>query len=320
MEQKQSGVLGQNTCKMKIKGFTLALALFWPMISFAQLLKIQIVNSQNKEPIAHVAVFSKDNKEGTYADEKGNVQFEFNPSTDTILFSAIGFELLRLSLKQAQQNNNVALNPVVLNLPDVTISSNQAKIEEKSFGFFKRFRGLPGFAVYSNMNNPYALLVNNPNEQTGWINKIRIRFAVSSSKIADTYRIQLRIYKNENGKPGEDLFTLPFVNINPSQQSLEQEIPERQLLFPKEGVFIGYDALGYTDQKGTYHSFKRGQKVPIGKKGEWSDYLAPGVAIDKKHKQVEVFEANGLGAWYKSFMVRWGVPMFGVVVSSPSTK
>lgn len=305
---------------MNINFFILLCCLCGTPYALSQTIKLQIVNSQTGEPIAHVAVFSKDNKEGTYADEKGNVQFEFSSSKDTILFSAIGFELLYVSLKKALQSNRMSLNPITLNLPDVTISSKQTKIEEKGLGFFRRFRGLPGFAVYSNMNNRYALLINNPNEQTGWINKIRIRFAVSSSKIADTYRIQLRIYKNENGKPGEDLFTLPFVNINTSQQSLEQEIPDRQLLFPKEGVFIGYDALGYTDQKGTYHSFKRGQKVPIGKKGEWDDFLAPGVAIDKKHKQVEVFEANGLGAWYKSFMVRWGAPMFGLVVSSPSTK
>lgn len=282
----------------------------------AQTLNLKIVNAQTQEAIPYVAIFSKDNKEGSYADEQGRFVFEFSPGVDTILFSAVGFSLEKMSLNQALGSKILALTPIVVNLPDVTILSKSQKEVETNLGYFKRFRGLPTFAVHTNINNRFALLIKNPLEKPGWVNKLRVRFDVEPSKIAAFYRIQLRVYANDAGKPGKDLLSvIQPVDIETNQQSLTQEISSRHLLFPVEGVFLGYDVLGYADKQGAFHLFKRGQKVPIGKKMEWDDFLCPGVAVDKKQKVVEVFEANGLGPWYKSFIVQFGAPMFGIVAS-----
>lgn len=282
----------------------------------AQTINLKIVNAQTQEAIPYAAVFSKDNKEGSYADEKGRLSFEFSPTVDTILCSAVGFGLEKMTLEQALRSKSLALHPTVMNLPDVTIFSKSQKEVETNLGYFKRFRGLPTFAVHTNINNRFALLIKNPLEKPGWVTKLRVRFDVEPSKIAAFYRIQLRVYANDGGKPGKDLLSvIQPVDIETNQQSLTQGIPYRQLLLPVEGLFLGYDVLGYTDKQGAFHPFKRGQKVPIRKKMEWEDLLCPGVAVDKKQKSVEVFEANGLGSWYKSHIVQFGAPMFGLVAS-----
>ena len=282
----------------------------------AQTINLKIVNAQTQEAIPYAAVFSKDNKEGSYADEKGNLSFEFSQTVDTVQFSAVGFGLEKMALKDALKIKTKALQSLVISLPDVIISSKGLKKYEKNFGYYKRFRGIPAFGVHTNINNRFALLIDNPTEQEGWVTKVRVRFDLSFTKAANFYRIQLRVYANINGKPGTDLLTtFKAMDIKSSQQSLEQEIPEGTLPFTSKGVFIGYDVLGYEDAKGMFHPFKRGQKVPIGKKMEWDDFLCPGVAVDKKQKAVEVFEANGLGPWYKSHIVKFGAPMFGLVAS-----
>ncbi len=282
----------------------------------AQTINLKIVNAQTQEAIPYAAVFSKDNKEGSYADEQGRFAFEFSPTVDTILCSAVGFGLEKMTLEQALKSKSLALRPTVMNLPDVTILSKSQKEVETKLGYFKRFRGLPTYAVHTNINNRFALLIKNSIEKPGWVTKLRVRFDVELSKIAAFYRIQLRVYANDGGKPGKDLLgVIQPVDIETTQQSLTQEIPSRQLLFPLEGLFLGYDVLGYTDKQGAFHPFKRGQKVPIGKKMEFDDFLCPGVAVDEKQKSVEVFEANGLGPWGKSHIVKFGAPMFGLVAS-----
>lgn len=282
----------------------------------AQTINLKVINAQTQEAIPYAAVFSKDNKEGSYADEKGDLSFEFSQTVDTILCSAVGFGLEKMTLEQALRSKSLALHPTVMNLPDVTILSKSQKEVETNLGYFKRFRGLPTFAVHTNINNRFALLIKNPIGKHGWVTKLRVRFDVELSKTAAFYRIQLRVYANDGGKPGKDLLSaIQPVDIETTQQSLTQGIPSRQLSFPLEGVFLGYDILGYTDKQGVFHTFKKGQKVPARKKTEFDDFLCPGVAVDKKQKPVEVFEANGLGSWGKSNIVKFGAPMFGLVAS-----
>jgi hypothetical protein len=104
----------------------------------AQTLNLKIVNAQTQEAIPYVAVFSKDNKEGSYADENGAFSFEFSASVDTIMFSAVGFSLEKMSLKQALGSKILALTPIVVNLPDVTVPSKDAKIGARNLGYFKK--------------------------------------------------------------------------------------------------------------------------------------------------------------------------------------
>ena len=68
-----------------------------------QTINLKIVNAQTQEAIPYAAVFSKDNKEGSYADEKGVFSFEFSATIDTILLSAIGFQTLKMALHDLQQ-------------------------------------------------------------------------------------------------------------------------------------------------------------------------------------------------------------------------
>lgn len=299
---------------MKFK--TLLLAMVISVITLnAQTINLKIVNAQTQEAIPYAAVFSKDNKEGSYADEQGNLSFEFSPTVDTVLFSAVGFSLGKMSLKQALGSKMVMLTPSVVNLPDVTVSSRGAKIVAKEFGYFKRFRGFPTASSMTNVCNRFALLIHNSATKLGWITSVRIRFQASPSKIASSYRILLRVYQNNEGRPGEDILeSITPVDIRNNQQSLILAIPWGEAPFPMEGVFVGYDVLGYSDSKGTFHRFKTGQKAPS-KDKDWPDFLSPSIAVWQKEKTEMIYEANGLGKWSRSHMTRYGIPMFGIVAS-----
>lgn len=282
----------------------------------AQSLTLKIVNAHTKEAIPYAAVFSKDNKEGSYADENGAFSFEFSASVDTIMFSAVGFQTQRVALQGVNNDRKVELQPIKFDLQVVTITDTKSKKENVALGYFKRFRGIPTSSAATNGNNRFALLIQNTIERRAWITKLRIRFNVNQSSVATRYRVRLRIYSNKEGKPSEDMLVLEKpIDIRDNQQSLEYDITYGSIAFPPEGVFIGYDVLGYTDKTGNFHVFKSGQNGQKKKSG-WSDFLCPEIAVWPNAKEKEVFEANGLGPWRKSPMLfRLGAPMFGIVAS-----
>lgn len=282
----------------------------------AQTLNLKIVNAQTQEAIPYVAIFSKDNKEGSYADEQGVFAFKFSANVDSILISTIGFQTQKMALQSLYQARKLELQPIKLDLPVVTITDAKSKKENVALGYFKRFRGIPTFSVSTNFNNRFAMLIKNSIEERAWITKLRIRFSVNQSSVASYYRIRLRIYANNEGEPGKDILALAQpIDIRDNQQSLEYAIPYGSIAFPPEGVFIGYDVLGYKDETRSFHMFKSGQNVPR-KKSEWYDFLCPSIAVWQKANEKQVFEANGLGSWRKSpLLFGFGAPMFGIVVS-----
>ena len=279
----------------------------------AQTLNLKIVNAQTQEAIPYVAVFSKDNKEGSYADEQGRFVFEFSPGVDTILFSAVGFSLEKMSLNQALGSKILALTPIVVNLPDVTVTSKEAKVGERNLGYFKKNGNKMFFS--SNQQNRIALLIKNPLEQNVWISKLQFQFSGWGDDIVKIYRLKLRTYANNEGAPGSDLWSNEgWLDLDSQKNKLEYAIPSRTLPLPAEGVFIGFDFLGYVDKKGTYHPFVKGQLMKQ-KSSSYPNVMAPKMSVLKDEKGMIVFNANGLGAWQRSSVEQFGAPMFGIVAS-----
>jgi hypothetical protein len=279
----------------------------------AQTLNLKIVNAQTQEAIPYAAVFSKDNKEGSYADEQGRFSFEFGAGVDTILFSAVGFSLEKMSLKQALGSKILALTPIVVNLPDVTVTSKDAKIGARNLGYFKKKGNKMFFST--NQHNRIALLIKNPLEQNAWVSKLQFQFSGWGDDVVKIYRLKLRIYANNEGTPGSDLWSHEgWLDLDSQQNKLEHAIPSRTLPLPAEGVFIGFDFLGYVDKKGTYHPFVKGQLMKQ-KSSSYPNVMAPKMRVLKDEKGMIVFNANGLGAWQRSSVEQFGAPMFGIVAS-----
>lgn len=278
----------------------------------AQTINLKIVNAQTQEAIPYAAVFSKDNKEGSYADEKGEISFEFSQTVDTVLFSAVGFSLEKMSLQQTLGSKIVALTPSVVNLPDVTVSSKGAKVVERNLGYFKKKGNKMSFAT--NQHNRIALLIKNPIEQNTWVSKLQFQFSGWGDDVVKTYRLKLRIYANQEGKPGLDLWSHDgWLDLGSQQNKLEYVIASRVLHLPAEGLFIGFDFLGYVDKNGGYHPFVKGQLTPT--KTIYPKVMSPIMSVLKDEKGMIVFQANGLGAWQRSTVEQFGVPMFGIVVA-----
>lgn len=279
----------------------------------AQTLNLKIVNAQTQEAIPYAAVFSKDNKEGSYADEKGSFAFEFSMSVDTILFSAVGFSIGKMSLKQALGSKILALIPIMVNLPDVTVTSKEAKIGERNLGYFKKNGNKMSFS--SNQHNRIALLIKNPLEQNAWVSKLRFQFSGWGDDVVKIYRLKLRIYANNEGVPGSDLWSHEgWLDLDSQQKKLEFAISSRSFFLPPKGVFIGFDFLGYVDKTGTYHPFVKGQLMKQ-KSSSYPNVMAPKMSVLKDEKGMIVFNANGLGAWQRSAVEQFGAPMFGIVAS-----
>jgi hypothetical protein len=296
---------------MKLKTLLLVMVISATTLS-AQTINLKIVNAQTQEAISYAAVFSKDNKEGSYADEKGEFSFEFSQTIDSILFSAVGFSIVKMELKQALGTKTVALTPSVVNLPDVIITSKEAKVVEQNLGYLKKNGDKMFFAT--NQHNRIALLIKNPIEQNAWVTKLQFQFSGWGDDVVKTFRLKLRVYANEEGKPGSDLWSHDgWLDLDSQQNKLEYSMSSRILLLPAEGVFIGFDFLGYVDKEGEYHSFVKGQLAQ--KKKIFPNVMSPKVKVLKDEKGMIVFQANGLGAWQRSSVEKFGVPMFGIVAS-----
>lgn len=204
---------------------------FFANFVFAQT-KIKIIDSDSQKGIPSATVYFNKNTSYKNAESDGSIEISQDENISEI--QVFGYE----NLKVSQFQNVYALKPVYKNIDEIAIlkSRNTTQIE---VGRIKKERF---YTAFNSGGSKFSVL-NLYNYDQGYpeitfIKKIRFLSDVSKKKSAT---INVVFYKNINGKPSGEPWESFTVSCKKGKNITEVNLENKNIIFPKEGVFIGFD-------------------------------------------------------------------------------
>lgn len=217
-----------------IKKMSTSAFFLFSILSFSQT-QIKVLDSENQKPIPYAKIILKDKDYYKNTEENGETNLEKNEEISEI--QSFGYE--NLIVKNTQ--TSYFLQPKFINIQEVeifkpknTISITESKIKKEFPSHFFR-TGISNWTIL----NFFEYKSNYP--QKTFINKIKIHTAVKKNK--KPAKINLVIYNNDNGKPGSEILQKYIVECMPGNKITELNLQKFPILFPKEGIFIGFEAI-----------------------------------------------------------------------------
>lgn len=244
-----------------------------------------IIDKENNKRIPHVNISVKGTTRGFYANKKG--EFTINSvkeenvftiksaikKSDTLIFSALGYNDLELIYSDKEQLKNIILTKKVESLKEVTITSN-TKHQIEEFGVTER--GLSGRGGILGVIKLAVFVKNEHAQKDGFIQKIifrklKVKFNSSTCKmdkdtpmkcvgyhkvkINNELAVKLQLYAIDETTNLPDLKSPLLnkdiiINLNENIKKIEYDISSYSTTMPKDGVFLTLEVLGIYNKKG----------------------------------------------------------------------
>lgn len=206
--------------------------LFFIPISFFSQVKGKVVD-QNNQPIAYVSIFVKDEPIATTSDEDGTF---FLPIKEEkiLLFSVLGYE------KATAKSSEVAivkLKPTAIELNEVVVLN---KKETKQVEV-----GLPTSFSQAFENGPKIDARFFPYDSKVKKNRYIKKVSIFTESNLETASVKIHFYAvNNQGLPGEELLTKDLiVQVKKGSRRTYFDISNRNVVFPREGLFVSVERL-----------------------------------------------------------------------------
>lgn len=225
-----------------IKLFFFVLVTGWSLPCIGQTSPISgtVMKSNSSEVLPFVTIAVKNTVRGTVTDGQGRFTIDTN-SSDSLIISSIGFK--KRIILASQITNIIFIEEETKILNEVVVSS--AKHNRKvDLGNLKQ---KTVFAAGG--SNQYTKLFVNKAEGEGMLESITFSFQPEAKKYGRYMTaIMIRVYQNNNGLPGNDLLLEKvIIPIKENQKSLVVDLGMYNINFPAEGLFVGFDFVGFYD-------------------------------------------------------------------------
>jgi hypothetical protein len=246
-----------------IKALLLSLSLSGS--SFGQVITGIVMKANTKEVLPFVSIGVQNSSKATSTDLTGSFSISVM-ETDTLLFSSVGFKMLKLPVSQI--NSTVFLEESVTILKEVGVKGKK-RLRSTVIG---NIRGRNHFSAKG--PNQYAKFLKNELNADGILEELI--FYVDPAYIKDdraNATINIRVYANQNGLPGEDLLTENLIlSLKRNTNRFSVDISKYTIPFPQNGLFIGFDFIGY---------FENDNFVPYSRNNRPNGLLVEFVQADK---------------------------------------
>ncbi|MFN3271449.1 MAG: hypothetical protein ACK40Y_02665 [Cloacibacterium caeni] len=208
--------------------FTLLNLLF--ISAFSQQ-KIKVIDLENNQPISYAKVILED---GSYRNTETDGSINIFPNEKIIEIQSFGYEILKIS----EYKTSYFLTPKFKNIDEVII---EKPLQNKflKIGNIKKEMNSQSF-VSSNTTWTIANFVENKEDYNSFKYIKSIKFRSKVEKINKNATINLLIFKNENGKPSDEIWKSFIVQCKPGKNITIKDF-DAPILFPKEGIFIGFE-------------------------------------------------------------------------------
>ncbi|WP_299111017.1 serine hydrolase [uncultured Winogradskyella sp.] len=183
------------------------------------------------------------------SDKNGQYKLEIPAAyfNDSLIFSAIGYKRVNIPIKKLAngQNFDVPLQPVLYTLDEVVLSNEKPK---------KRILGTRNVSplasgVYIGGGKPGASLVTyiEVSDSVAYLNKVKLH--IRGNKKTKAFKLRLRILKNNNGEPGEDLLQKSIVMTSRIKKGWIVFDLKDDILKLSESVFVGIEWVEEPENK-----------------------------------------------------------------------
>uniref|UniRef100_UPI004049D92E carboxypeptidase-like regulatory domain-containing protein n=1 Tax=Flavobacterium sp. TaxID=239 RepID=UPI004049D92E len=214
---------------------------FFLFFGFAQTNGI-IVNEKTQKPIDFVNIWIEDFNESTITDSAGFFSIQSNSEKNTIIFDAVGYEVLRLQVSEIK--DTIFMQPIDFILQEVIVRSRKNKkkltvnkIKKKDIEYYAGTSNEHSWIVAQHF--PYQEIYND----FSFLSKIS--FFNMSLDDSYAYKFNVRIYDvDDHGKPGnclttENIFCFP----KNGKQTSVVDVSAFNIEIPKKGFFIAIENL-----------------------------------------------------------------------------
>jgi hypothetical protein len=241
--------------------------LLFSQLSFGQITGT-VKDSKTKAPISFVNIGVENQSLGVSANEKGEFVLPNLKSEDFVIFSAVGYKMLKINAEKFPQT--IFLEQQIIDLGEILVKPRRnknsnlvGKATKKDSDAFFANRGLPQInATYI----PYSESIS----ETRFIKSIKL---VTRSEIKKSV-FNIRLYKpGENGEPSEFYYDQNIVGTcKKGLKVTEVNVESLNIKFPESGLIIGAEWLIIEQNKFVFEYAQRGEKGKI-KKTEYSPWF-----------------------------------------------
>lgn len=210
-----------------------------------------VVNQSNEViPYASVFISTKPNI-GTFTDEKGFFILKAG-ATDTLFISHVGYESMKLAVRDLKNQIVLKENTQILREFAITSNRNANYTIQKLGTYWKKSK----ISFYIQGSSNFILFIPNKIKYEGIIKKVyyKAQHKNKSRKYKkNNILLRVRIYANSNNPDiqKKDLLNKNvFIEMRQNQRNVSIDLEKYNIHFPKIGVFIGLDVMGYLDGEG----------------------------------------------------------------------
>ena len=240
-----------------MRNYILITLILFSNLAFCQI-KAVVVNSETKEKIPFVNIWVENENIGTTTNEKGEFYLKID-TTKTIVFSAIGFENLKIN--SSLITNLIELKPTITELSEIIIKAKK-QTKKLTIGEFRKSKINYYFGCGTKpwiIARYFKYKVNY--HKTTFINKFRI---LTKSDVKNA-KFNIRLYGvNENGKPEGYIYDENIIGIAKKGKKItEVNVSDLNIEFPKKGFFIAIEWLIIETNKHEYNYTMEGSKKKL---------------------------------------------------------
>ena len=197
----------------------------------------RVVNALTDEPVPYAIVTDANRTLGIRTDTSGI--FRFPGVADTLLLSAPGYQSMRVGTSGAD-SLEIRLEENLLLMQPIPFPMNRPPVAVRAGALRKHSQGRIS-ACDSTSQSEFALYIPNDEKRRAILNKVSF-YVLRAGKQRTPFRI--RIYQNQNGKPGNDLLD-ESVMVYPKwwKRWKEVKVGPYNLVVPREGFFVAMEWL-----------------------------------------------------------------------------
>lgn len=245
--------------------FVFTLIVLYSQVCIGQTLKLEgkIYRANSLEGLPYVTIAIKNSSKGTVSGLNGEFTLNALP-TDSILFSSVGFQ--HKTIIASNISSSVFITEDVTELKEVIIQTNK-RIKKAIIGNHKsKTKILFGGA------NQYCFLLKNEKGIDGVLEELYFNVEPNLDKnVRAETTVKIHLYENRNNTPGEDLLKENLiVTVKKNSKKLTVDVSNLSVAIPIDGIFIGIDLLGTTDEAGKFNPYNR-NSTPLNLRVEFSD-------------------------------------------------
>ncbi|HEY4651322.1 MAG TPA: carboxypeptidase-like regulatory domain-containing protein [Pontibacter sp.] len=241
--------------------------------SFGQTINAVIFKDGTKEKLPYVSIGIKNKPKGTISDLDGKFTLNAN-SDDTLIFSSVGYK--QFVVPASKVGAAVYLQEDAKELDEVVVKSD-SKLRTAEIGNIKAKR-----TMLFGGTNQYAMLLKSDIADNAVLDELY--FNLNPDIFEDNRwesTVKIRVYANDNGRPGKDLLTQNLVlQLNKKQKKLKVDVTNYAITIPREGVFIGFDFMGYLDNNNNFVPYSRDNR-PLNLRVEFTEAQPDKVSLIK---------------------------------------